>query len=718
LLVEFAAKDRFHRAIMFPFIKGYAENSGITTHWLRFAVPASSAFLQESADRDKLGSVIKDFGPDVVILSHTPSVETLEALGAAGPQIRILDLSQTAEAEWMQALGWQDLKLMETAAPDYGFEPANPEARNLRPLPFVFIGEECTFGRSFASNPFFAGLPLSDCIRAGGCAFCTRPEHRGHWETEPLVLLRRQLEAIARTLPGADRGLEVRLVGEQVIENIQAVAEEAKGGGSRPLQLLIDCRADRFVRSADSFRRALESLESSGCRFELCLMGVENFSSRELGRLNKGLDPATNLRAIGQLFELEQAFPSSFGFRTHGGLSLITFTPWTTSTELILNLMVVRLLGLEQMAGKLLTGRLRLHAGLPLTEAARRDGLLIERYSDPLLDTARLNMYEPEIPWKFAQPEIEELNRVLLRLSGDIPLDHDPLARKLAGLGAARGSTRAAVRLADEALRAAWTGSLPPAEELIDSALGPAQADQALPTTFEQWTRYADARREDLELQLELKPVSKLEPVSADDLKKFESDPAFPNLQCRQRGFGDQKEVYEVFFGRRREDVQEALQVAEQLETLGGEGFTRALIRMGLLLGYPECCVKAFAGAPQWLQDNFFWLHVMRRIEAPQEVPGELNPGGTLLEYVPCSTACAESLKRTERILARMPAGGAWADRQAWLERQRNPWLVFWALQGKGLELIPEDPPAERFRYRAGTVKGTHPLLKQAAPRS
>ncbi len=730
MLVEFAALDRFHRAIMFPFIKGYAESSGITTRWLRFAIPASSAFLQKTAgvalsasDRQKLSFVVRDFRPDAVFLSQTPSEEIHESLKAAEPSIRILNLGKGTDTEWMEELGRNDpslreSQLMETIIPNYGFEPANEKARDLRPLPFVFIGEECSYSRTFASNPFFERLSLSGCIRKGGCAFCTRPEHRGPWKTDPMVLLRRQIEAIARTLPVTSRGLEIRLVGESVIANIEAVASEASRCPVRPLKLLIDCRTDRFLKSSGPIRRALDSLGSSGCRIEICLMGVENFCSRELIRLNKGLTPETNIRAIRQLFELEQAFPSSFGFRTHGGISMITLTPWTTPTELVLNLMVVRLLGLEHATGKFLTGRLRLHPGLPLTEAASRDGLLIDRYQDPLLDTARLNMYELEIPWKFAQPEMEELNRVFIRLGTEVPLPKDPVMQALDNLGVkdqgvTSETTDAAIKLVDWAMQASWSGSYPSAEKLIEKALVSSPANQCLPVTFEQWTRYKDVRRENIEALLALKPVIKLEPVTGDDRKHFEGDPVFPNVQCRKRGFGDQKEVFEVFFGRRKQDVEEAIHLAAQLEILGGQTLTRALtcMRMGLLLGYPSCCVTTFADAKPWFQDNFFWLHVMSRIENPREVPCELNPAGTLLDYVPCSTGCPKSLKMVDRILAGLE-GNTEDERQAWLDRQRNPALIFWAVQGDSVELVPENEPSEKFRYRAGRIKGSNPLLE------
>ena len=669
LLVEYAALDRFHRAVLFPFIQGYARSAGIETRWLRFAVRAAAG--PGEADRAALESVIRDFAPDLTLFDADVDLDNrpLDALlGRDDPAVR-------------------GPGLFENVTPDYGYEPANRAARELEPLPFLFIGEECTYNHPFSSNPFLGSLPLDEFLRQGGCAFCTRPAHGDPWKTDPLTLLRRQLEAVARTLPGAAGGLQVRLVGEQPIKNIEAVAREALNGPIHPLELLIDSRADRFVQAHDSMRKALDSLESTDCRIEMALMGVENFCSQELIRLNKGLTPETHLRAVRQLFELERDYPSSFGFRKHGGLSMITLNPWTAPTEVVLNLMVIRTLGLFNLAGKLLTGRLRLYPELPLQGAARRDGLLIDSYTDPLLDTARMNMYQPETPWKFENPEMEALNRVFVRLAPEGSLSADPVTRALDAAGVAdRGITSttldAAVRLVDGAVQAAWSGSRPDPVTLVEEMRAlPAEPQSRLPGV-------------DTEVLLGIKPVIKLDAIAAGDRSRFEEDSAFPNARWRGRANSG-----EVFFGRRVEDVEAALQTAEDIDRLGGEDFSRAVERMGRLLGYPACCAAAFSTEPVWMQDNYFWLHVKRRLENPGEVPCEFNPAANpLLEYVPCSLACQASLERVRRL----PPP----------ERLQNPALLFWAGQEHSLELIPEDQPSERFRYRPGHVQGADPLIQ------
>ncbi|MFW5878633.1 MAG: hypothetical protein ACOCVR_02340, partial [Myxococcota bacterium] len=41
LLIELAAVDRFHRAICYPYLFGFAKRAGIPVRWLRFGMKAA-----------------------------------------------------------------------------------------------------------------------------------------------------------------------------------------------------------------------------------------------------------------------------------------------------------------------------------------------------------------------------------------------------------------------------------------------------------------------------------------------------------------------------------------------------------------------------------------------------------------------------------------------------------------------------------------------------
>jgi hypothetical protein len=89
LLVEYAALDRFHRAVLFPFVQGYARSAGITTRWLRFAVRAAAG--PDEKDRAALDAVVRDFAPDQILYDRDLERDDLALdalLGRDDPAVR------------------------------------------------------------------------------------------------------------------------------------------------------------------------------------------------------------------------------------------------------------------------------------------------------------------------------------------------------------------------------------------------------------------------------------------------------------------------------------------------------------------------------------------------------------------------------------------------------------------------------------------------------
>lgn len=748
LLVEFAASDRFHRAVAFPFLHGLARSKGIASRWLRFGLKAARAMNQQGqgivlndSDKGRLHEAIATYRPRLVIFQPRPGPQLAEMLQTASPGSELFCLEDDRQGggpgtghlapgsittrQLASRLAGQTVgNLFEKVVPDFSFEPANELAARMPPLPFLLLGEECLYNRPFSDNSFLAGLDLSTCVRRGGCSFCTRPANRGGWHTNPVALFRRQLRAITETLPLHPPRLELRLVGEPAWQHLEAICNHTARTCRVPLDLLVDCRADNFLRWRTRLKRALGRLRNSPHRLEMSLVGVENFSSAELHRLNKGFNPATNLAAIELLFAFERDYGKNFGFRRHGGLSLITFTPWTRPADLALNLAVVEALGIEHLCGKLLSGRLRLYPELPLYLAARRDNLLASNYADPLLDTARANMYGREIPWRFQHPALEAVNRLLLRLdAASTGPPEDALAQRLRGLAEQR--------------RAAGTGRIQLALEIIDLALSidgkeavsteavvqlleasiPARKTE-LPAAAESWLECNGSRApgQDVlitrEMLLAVKPVLKLEPLREADARRLQQSGELPHATLRRRGGGQRQEVFELFCGRRQSDVETAVQLAGEMDRASGQGLRGMTRRMGRLLGYPRCCARAFSDVPLALLDDLFWLHVARRVAEPGPVPWQMNPAGNLLlEYVPCSLHCQDTRKRYAALLKKIRAGDS-AETERLEEKLKNPSLIFRGAQGSFVELVAEGQPGERFRYRAGASQGTGRLLE------
>ena len=728
LLIEFAVIERFHRAVEFPYLFGAAKARGVPARWIRFGVHASAAFDAGGAgvpltpeDTATAVAHMDAVDADRVIFSHQPSTALAAAL-IRGRTDRGVSYTEFALDAIPGVPGVDEAaRLDEADRPDFGFIAGNQAAAEMDVLPFLLLGHECTWNRSFQDNPFFEGLDLSACLREGGCSFCARPRNRALPKRDTMERLGSQLRALEATCPTFGGRLRIRLVGEPVINNIHAVAEVILDAGLPASDLLLDSRADTLVRRAEDLRKALATLQDSGHRLHLCLIGIESFSSEALERFNKGIRPADNLAAIRTLLDLEAECPGRFEFREHGGLSLIPYSPWTRPEELDLTQAVLDVLDLTSVAGKHLTGRLRLIPGLPLEVRARADGLLLDGYDDPLLDTARLNFYEDEVPWTFRSPVMEPINRLLVRLDQDEDAS-GPLSVAVRALDAearAAGIPHAllAHRIIREALRCAWSGGAVSAEALLDAVSeavrGSRDSDPA--PEFEEWLTREPQRRGvsdglemPLERALEIKPVSKIEPLQREDADRWVTASDIPNATLRRReGTGGGPPIHEVFYGKSRRDVERAIALTTAMESgLSADEMASAYREVGELLGYPSCCAAAFAAAPSSVRESYFWFHVAGRVGVAGEVPWELNPlPGVLVEYVPCGLDCGPTLVRARGTLEAMP----WSDpsaRAAFEASLRNPRMLFHEEQSAVLELIPEDEPGERFRYRTGLRHG------------
>ena len=748
LLVEFAVAERFHRAIAFPFLFGWAKERGLPIRWLRFGVGPKAAEGPSGGvelgaeDTDSLRQALEAWAPEAIVFSAMPSAPLLSALDAAlgaaslhcslssaarpaagERSVELLD-PRTAAFDTLVGLDEPAIRgvgIFQRASPDWSYEPANALAARLPALPFLLAGDECTYGRSLKRNEFFDGLPLEARLRKGGCTFCMRPESAGAWSRHPLELLRLQLEAVARTCPRSAGRLQLRLVGESILGHLEAVIGLVRASSLPPSDLLLDARADLLLDALETLREALPSLEGSGHRVQLALIGIESFSGKELLRLNKGIDSATNVRAIRALMQLEREFGGVFDFREHGGLSFITFTPWTCPEELDLNLTLAAQLGITGLAGKLLTGRVRLYEALPLTAAARRDGLLCDRYEDPLLDTARQNFYEPELPWRFEEPTMQAICSTLLRIDAGAGADEsdaiDPLSvgvqRLLRQLGT-RDEVALATRIVREAMRLGGSSERALEAETLLAALLDSPERGASPggPQAERWER-ADSPSEGplgaeagRSLRAE-KPVCKLEPVQASELEAWLARPELRHARARERPAAGEVRAWEIFYGEDEGDVLRALECAERLDSAcASSEWAQAATEMGELLGYPPCCARSFARDASRMRDHYAWMHIARRVEIPGEVPWELNPScDVLTEFVPCSLRCEAAIDRARRIGAALERqdGAAFARLRA---EMQNPQLMLFASQGDRVELLPEQEPGPRFRYRAGATRG------------
>ena len=748
LLIEFIATDRFHRSIPFPFIRGYLQAHDTACLWLRFGHPASwrsgdaaDGHGLPAAEAAQLVERCGSFAPTHVVWSTAPTPELAAQVADATGKARAAVLDgdpapcAAAGAEVLGTLAafldraadpashpWS---LAEHVTPDFAFEAVGDGARTAPALPFLVFGEECNYDKALADNPYFADVDVSGY--RGGCSFCTRPAGHGAWQTAPLVLARRQFEALARTLPPVAGRLAVRTVGSLPVRHIEAIAElllELQRAPAGPLaqpqlpptDLLLDARADVLAHSRQRLDRALTTLTPTPHKIHVSLIGIESFVDHELERLHKGTTWRENLAAAATLLELEHAHPRSFAFREHGGLSLLLFTPWTRLEDLAANLAVLSRGKLGEACGKRFTSRLRLYPSLPLHALAQRDGLLCDHYDDPWLNTARRNFYADESPWRFADPRIEPLSQLLLRLEPEHP-EADALLQALAEADVRHGVTRDREKLAEVLVDVALAHQEPlPPLDLLAAAAQRLSA-QAKPRSMDHVA--GDNRVVVLplplaELDLGLRKVLRIEASHAPSHKvqPLGADPERMVWRPRDTGAGR-----EWFGGFDLQEVEQAIAWTQQLERARIEEEQHELIvKCGKLLGYPECCTEAFAVRPaRWL-DTYTYVHLFNRLATPGPVPWEVNAAAHgFVDYVPCTLDCAATIARCGRIREAFQRGGA--DYLPDLERaMRHPWLLALDQEADALELVTEwDGEGNVIRFAPGICYGNGALLASAA---
>lgn len=760
LLIEFASMARPIRAIAFPSLLGLARAEGVPARWLRFAVPVDARFRDgtdgqglSAAEVETLQDAWAAFRPTRVVFSGIPSSELADRIAGFTPRAQVVVVHQRtgvgASPGPFPALAPQagparrflglppapddSLPLEAAATPDFGFVAANPAAAAEPPLPYLALEASCRYHAPVGRNPAYSGVDLSGCAETGGCAFCNQRDPAGTGVRWSPARARVWLDALSRTLPPREGRLEVRILGGTVLSWIESFADLLATAGVPAADWLLDPRADDLVRGRAALERALLRLDGTGHRIEVSLVGIENFSPDELLRFNKGFSPTTALEAVRCLLELERDFRATFGFRRHGGLSLILFTPWTTLGDLSLNYRILWESGMDMLSGKVLDGRLRLSPDLPIAALALRDGLVADRYDDPLFDTAARTMYEAELPWRFRDSRVDAVCRVVVRLHRDdgFPRDEldvrvqtleesgrfvglaplevalmavDEAERVTAGGGDAASGIDRALRLVDAVARrivryrdgehdaGAGTWSFRP-----DRPKGPRRLVALTAAMGDQMAGLLGAAT-----RHGFKPVGKVEGIRRDEARRLVSSHRLPNPRIRpSRTIGGEVELY---FGRRDEDVRAAVALTideEDPDSVANAPDRRLAI--GRLLGYPSCCVEAYSTQPAFDREVDTLGHWRRRLEDPREAAAADTPWPLLgVVPVPCRLGC-EAWRRMSAGFHRVAAealGDDWAARAE--DASRNPWLVMPHLDFACLELVPVDPPGPRFRIRAG----------------
>jgi hypothetical protein len=292
-------------------------------------------------------------------------------------------------------------------------EPAR-YAPNLRPLvvnpeslppvrTFSVVGNNgCPFQLDARENPLYAGTKIPE--RFGrGCAFCTTGNHyEGRPNVETAASVLEQIRYVRAHAPE----LRLLVLKDQnpfgyLTEVIERCAAERVSG----FTLLLETRAEWFLRNARRFDRALEVARRIDVRIAPFLVGIENFSQPELDRFNKGITAEMNIEFLETLWRWKEQYGEALDLG-HAAFGFILFSPWTTMEDLEANLAGIKRTRFDRLRGSILLSRARLYPDTALYYLAERDGLLADDFASESENASRRYGYYPSRPWKHAHADV------------------------------------------------------------------------------------------------------------------------------------------------------------------------------------------------------------------------------------------------------------------------------------------------------------------------
>lgn len=332
-----------------------------------------------------------------------PLVQWLRGEREAPPAQTLFRAGDTGAAEW--------------AAPADAVAAPPPQLRyapNLRPvivnpelLPavrtFSVVGNNgCPFQLDARSNPLYAGTAIPQAY-GRGCAFCTTGnQYDGRPNPETAASVLEQIRYVRAHAP--ELNLLV-LKDQNPFGYLTEVVEQCEVEELSGFTILLETRAEWFLRNAARFARALAVAHRIGVQIAPFLVGIENFSQAELDRFNKGITVDTNIEFLDTLWRWKEEYGDALDL-SHAAFGFILFSPWTTMADLEANLVGIRRTRFDRLRGSILLSRARLYPDTALYYLAERDGLLVEDFASARDDASRRYGYYPSHPWRHAHADV------------------------------------------------------------------------------------------------------------------------------------------------------------------------------------------------------------------------------------------------------------------------------------------------------------------------
>jgi len=519
-------------------------------------------------------------------------------------------------------------------------------------------------------------------VQTRGCTFCL--DNIGAYahqsEEKTVAVWLEQIRLRQETIGKAER-LEVLLTDERPHPYLPAffsAVEEA--GDIGPIELLFKSRIDWFTEFADTaIQEACDIAERSNSVLHLYLVGFENFDPYHLELFNKGHRVEDNITAIDKIRDLKSRSPKSFEYERLKAHGIILFTPWTEPEALLRNAVLMRQVKFSEFRTEAIRTRLRLYERTPLYHLAKHDGLLADSHSVNRPDRSMEQGYDASIPWKFKDCRTEAIFVCASNLAKDY--------RSLNEADVLELSTRFVLKWPTVELRDisvlfrytlnSWGGPL----ESIIEGLGTASILDSEVDELLSGTKRAS-----------LKELVRTE--DADSLKRaYQAG----GLYCEKISFHSKDELtgdhragsdYCILaIAGTKSDLDDVVDSQQRMERRE----PGVINTLGELMGYPQCCVTAFAEQEN-RRDNHLNETAMF-LRAPDAALDALNNrfvAPNLLSHHLCSPNCPSSKDIAQRRLERIAEESSRAA--SWVLSRLSSAILFidyerrWLLEGEYCE--------------------------------
>lgn len=293
----------------------------------------------------------------------------------------------------------------------------DPDAAGRPPAVVIHGNPGCPYRKPVSTVPAWRRLALDpETTNTRGCAFCD-VNLSEDWRHVPEIAEHcvRQIGRVQSDLPDA---YEMILLDQDPFPYLPDLMRGLALAGSRPLHLLIQARADLFLKRVDEFERALALARDSGHRLSPFLVGIESFHQPTLDFYNKGVTVETNVQVLDYLVEVGQRFADVVDLDKMSP-GFILWHPWVTMESLRVNQQALASTKLMRFRGEVVLSKIRLYPDIPFYWKAKEDGLLLTSYGAQGLDSSVRYGYDEEHPYRFERPEAQAAYTVLAGLCRD-----------------------------------------------------------------------------------------------------------------------------------------------------------------------------------------------------------------------------------------------------------------------------------------------------------